>query len=130
MKNCFFLLLAIFLVSCNTPQVATSSTVEPVEFIVLQLNDVYEIAPLEGGKAGGLARVATVRQELLRENPNVISVLAGDFLSPSCMKASHKSNLRSFHRPSVSALSSLRISGLCLSLLGGNLFAGSHHYHV
>lgn len=83
MKNCFLLLLAIFLASCSTTQVANQTSSGPVEFIVLQLNDVYEIAPLEGGKAGGLARVATVRQELLRENPNVIAVLAGDFLSPS-----------------------------------------------
>lgn len=83
MKNCFLLLCFTFLASYSTAQEVTAKTGEPIEFIVLQLNDVYEIAPLEGGKAGGLARVATVRQELLRENPNVISVLAGDFLSPS-----------------------------------------------
>ncbi|MCB0610723.1 MAG: bifunctional metallophosphatase/5'-nucleotidase [Lewinellaceae bacterium] len=56
---------------------------EEVSFTILQLNDVYEIAPLEGGKAGGLARVATVKKELLAENPNTIAVIAGDFLSPS-----------------------------------------------
>lgn len=83
MKNCLLLLSFVLLAACNTPQVVTIVKADPVEFIVLQMNDVYEIAPLEGGKAGGLARVATVRQELLRENPNVISVLAGDFLSPS-----------------------------------------------
>lgn len=83
MKNCFLLLLVTLLAACNTTKVVTTSAGAPVEFIVLQLNDVYEIAPLEGGKAGGLARVATVRQDLLQENPNVISVLAGDFLSPS-----------------------------------------------
>jgi 5'-nucleotidase len=83
MKNYFILLSFVLLAACNTPQLVSTATAEPVEFIILQLNDVYEIAPLEAGKAGGLARVATVRQELLRENPNVISVLAGDFLSPS-----------------------------------------------
>ena len=83
MKHYLLLLSILLLTTCNTSRIATVATDEPVEFIVLQLNDVYEIAPLEGGKAGGLARVATVRQELLRENPNVISVLAGDFLSPS-----------------------------------------------
>ena len=56
---------------------------QPIDFILLQLNDVYEIAPLEGGNAGGLARVASVRKELLRENPNVVTIIAGDFLSPS-----------------------------------------------
>ncbi|MEM9526275.1 MAG: bifunctional metallophosphatase/5'-nucleotidase [Bacteroidota bacterium] len=83
-----FLSLFVFL-QCTAPKMAPAPAAAPnaaettVEFIILQLNDVYEIAPLEGGKAGGLARVATVRQELLRENPNVVTMLAGDFLSPS-----------------------------------------------
>lgn len=59
------------------------SNSEKIEFIILQLNDVYEIAPLESGKVGGMARVATVRKQLLTENPNVITILSGDFLSPS-----------------------------------------------
>lgn len=59
------------------------STNDKVDFIILQLNDVYEIAPLEGGKVGGMARVATVRKALLAENPSVITTLSGDFVSPS-----------------------------------------------
>ena len=47
------------------------------------MNDVYEIAPLDNGKTAGLARVATIRQQLIAENPNTISLLSGDFLSPS-----------------------------------------------
>ncbi|WP_170110471.1 bifunctional metallophosphatase/5'-nucleotidase [Flavilitoribacter nigricans] len=81
-----FVLLALGLGACQTPQPATSTTAakeDPIEFIILQLNDVYEIAPLEGGKFGGLARVATLKKQLLRENPNTIAVLSGDFLSPS-----------------------------------------------
>jgi 2',3'-cyclic-nucleotide 2'-phosphodiesterase (5'-nucleotidase family) len=74
-----FLAFAIFLSSCSVPRRA----LENVEFTIVQMNDVYEIAPLEGGKAGGLARVATVVRELEKENPNTIAVLAGDFLSPS-----------------------------------------------
>ncbi len=54
-----------------------------IEIIFLQLNDVYEIAPIENGKAGGLARVAHLRKQLLQENPNTVTVLAGDFLNPS-----------------------------------------------
>lgn len=54
-----------------------------LSFTILQLNDVYEIAPLDGGKVGGMARVATVRKDLLKNDPNVITVLAGDFVSPS-----------------------------------------------
>ena len=70
--------------ACNTTQ---TGLVDPkafnIEFTILQINDVYEISPLEGGKAGGLARVATVKKELLKENPNTIAAIAGDFLSPS-----------------------------------------------
>lgn len=56
-----------------------------VEVNILQINDVYEIGPVEGGKSGGLARVATLRKRLLAENPNTFTVLAGDFLSPSAL---------------------------------------------
>ena len=54
-------------------------------FTVLQLNDVYEIAPVQGGKYGGMARVETIRKELLKEDPNTFTVLAGDFLNPSLL---------------------------------------------
>lgn len=77
--------LLLFLSSaCNTAQQAVKAPLaSDIEFTILQVNDVYEISPLEGGKAGGLARLATVKKQLLRENPNTIAVLAGDFLSPS-----------------------------------------------
>lgn len=54
-------------------------------FNILQLNDVYEIAPIQGGEFGGMARVETVRKELLKETPNTMTVLAGDFLNPSLL---------------------------------------------
>lgn len=76
-----FALLLLF--GCTSPRQVASDPSQNIEFTILQMNDVYEIAPLEGGKAGGLARVATVKKQLLRENPNTIAVLSGDFLSPS-----------------------------------------------
>lgn len=69
----------LFQWACHLPK----SSSNQVDFIILQMNDVYEISPLEGGEVGGLARVATLKKELLKENPNTISVLSGDFLSPS-----------------------------------------------
>lgn len=74
-KSLSFFVLSFVLLSCQQNQT--------VDFIVLQMNDVYEIAPVEGGKAGGMARVATIRKQLLQENPNVITTLSGDFVSPS-----------------------------------------------
>ncbi|RYG35100.1 MAG: bifunctional metallophosphatase/5'-nucleotidase, partial [Chitinophagaceae bacterium] len=59
------------------------STEGKVAFNFIQINDVYEIAPLEGGKTGGMARVAYISKKLKSENPNSFLVMAGDFLSPS-----------------------------------------------
>ncbi|MCU0393942.1 MAG: bifunctional metallophosphatase/5'-nucleotidase [Thermoflexibacter sp.] len=53
------------------------------EVILLQINDVYEIAPLSNGTVGGLARVATLYKELKAKNPYTYMVHAGDFLNPS-----------------------------------------------
>lgn len=56
-----------------------------ISLTFLQINDVYEIAPLENGKVGGMARVATLKKRLKEKNPNTIALLAGDFLSPSLL---------------------------------------------
>ncbi|MCT7950698.1 bifunctional metallophosphatase/5'-nucleotidase [Ancylothrix sp. C2] len=61
------------------------ATAEPTNITLLQFNDVYEITPVSGGKAGGLARVATLRKQLLGQNPNTYTILAGDFFSPSAL---------------------------------------------
>ncbi|MCF6181804.1 bifunctional metallophosphatase/5'-nucleotidase [Lutibacter sp.] len=80
MKKISYILvgLALILTSC-----AKQNNI--VKFTFLQLNDVYEIAPLEGGKVGGMARVETLHQQLLKENPNTYLFLAGDFLNPSLL---------------------------------------------
>jgi 5'-nucleotidase / UDP-sugar diphosphatase len=77
-KTCSVILsgLSILLV---TPVLA-----EVVELNLLHLNDINEITPPQNENArGGLARVATLREQLLRENPNTFTLLAGDLLSPS-----------------------------------------------
>jgi 2',3'-cyclic-nucleotide 2'-phosphodiesterase (5'-nucleotidase family) len=56
-----------------------------IQWTILQLNDVYEMLPLNQQRKGGLARVASVRQLLLQENPQTFTILAGDFLSPSAL---------------------------------------------
>src|SRR5437016_5406036 len=48
---------------------------------LLQINDVYSTVPING--AGGLARVATLKQRLSANGHPVLMLLAGDFLSPS-----------------------------------------------
>lgn len=55
------------------------------KFTILQMNDVYEIGALEKGRVGGMDRVATLRSELLMEGNDLLTVHAGDFLSPSLL---------------------------------------------
>ncbi len=91
MKHLYSFFLWLLLVACSTPQPRLSTegrsdqASAPIDITILQLNDVYEISPLEGGTVGGLARVATLLEQLKSENPNTIAVMAGDFLSPSFM---------------------------------------------
>ncbi|MCG3121200.1 MAG: Mannosylglucosyl-3-phosphoglycerate phosphatase [bacterium] len=56
-----------------------------VKLTLLQINDVYEITPVSGGKEGGMARLATLRKQLVAQNPNTYMLLAGDLLSPSAL---------------------------------------------
>jgi 5'-nucleotidase len=56
-----------------------------IQWTILHLNDVYELLPLDEGRKGGLARVAHVRELLLKENSQTYTILAGDFLSPSAL---------------------------------------------
>ncbi|CAM1358554.1 2',3'-cyclic-nucleotide 2'-phosphodiesterase/5'-or 3'-nucleotidase, 5'-nucleotidase family [Tenacibaculum sediminilitoris] len=88
------LLVASFLINCSSQRnrITTQKTKHQSKkeagktyFNIIQLNDVYEIAPIQGGMYGGMARVETVHQNLLKENKNTMLVLAGDFLSPSLL---------------------------------------------
>ncbi|MCE9667806.1 bifunctional metallophosphatase/5'-nucleotidase [Myxococcus stipitatus] len=56
---------------------------KPVRLTFLHLADVYQVQPMAGGKAGGLARVATLRRQVLAEAPGALTLLGGDTLSPS-----------------------------------------------
>lgn len=56
---------------------------DAIHITLLQVNDVYEMAPISG--QGGLARVASLKKQLLKENPNTFAFLAGDLVSPSAI---------------------------------------------
>lgn len=82
-----FLLLAVLSSGCTTQQTITRTTADDgkITFKFVQLNDVYEIAPLSGGKYGGMARVAHVVDSLKQINENTYLFMAGDFLNPSLL---------------------------------------------
>jgi len=86
------ILPALLLFSCAAGPAVTREGLHPgqtgdgvVGLTILQMNDIYELTPVSGGREGGLARVATIRKELLAENPNTLTVLAGDLFSPSAL---------------------------------------------
>lgn len=92
MKKLLFAFLALLVLqACESRRQTTNSAImltadnhaQPIDFILLQLNDVYEISPMDKGRTAGMARVAALRKQLLAHNPNVITVLSGDYLSPS-----------------------------------------------
>ncbi|MAN58762.1 MAG: bifunctional metallophosphatase/5'-nucleotidase [Flavobacteriaceae bacterium] len=84
----FSIIVSALLVSCKIIQPVNPETIYgdgTMTFKFIQLNDVYEIAPLNGGQYGGLARVAHIRDSIARENPNTYLFMAGDFLNPSLL---------------------------------------------
>jgi 5'-nucleotidase/UDP-sugar diphosphatase len=90
--RCAVILPVLLVFSCAARPAVTRDGGNPgqpgdgvVEITILQMNDVYELTPVSGGKEGGLARVATIRKELLAENPHTLTMMAGDLFSPSAL---------------------------------------------
>jgi 2',3'-cyclic-nucleotide 2'-phosphodiesterase (5'-nucleotidase family) len=82
-----FLLFTGILFNCSHSRKALGTRTDDgkIRINFVQLNDIYEISPLDEGRSGGIARVAGLRRALTRENPLTYTLLAGDFLSPSAM---------------------------------------------
>ncbi len=81
---------------------------------ILQLNDVYSAVPVDGPEgAGGLARVATLKQRLAEAGRTPLLVLAGDFLSPSVASSIFKGE---------QMVAALNAAGLDLATLGNHEF--------
>ncbi|CAF1020381.1 unnamed protein product [Rotaria sordida] len=80
-----------------------------IQWTFLQLNDVYEMLPLDHGRKGGLARVAHVRELLLEENSQTYTILSGDFLSPSALSQSKVNGTTLNGRHMVASMNTLGI---------------------
>jgi 2',3'-cyclic-nucleotide 2'-phosphodiesterase (5'-nucleotidase family) len=83
------------------------------------MNDVYEITPLEGGKVGGMARVATLRKQLLKKNNNLLTVHAGDFLNPSLIGTIKQNGKRISGRQMIEVMN---VTGVDLATFGNHEF--------
>ncbi|MCK6562204.1 bifunctional metallophosphatase/5'-nucleotidase [candidate division KSB1 bacterium] len=86
---------------------------------LLQINDLYELTPVSGGKEGGMARLATLRRQLQAENPNTYMILAGDLLSPSALGTAVVDGERLAGRQMVAVLNAI---GLDYSTFGNHEF--------
>jgi 5'-nucleotidase len=78
---------------------------------ILQLNDVYSTVPIDG--MGGLARVATLKQNLIAAGRTPLLILAGDFLSPSVASSIFKGE---------QMVAALNAAGLDIATLGNHEF--------
>ena len=86
---------------------------------ILHFNDVYEITPVQAGHVGGLARLATVRARLKARHPGLLTVLAGDYLSPSALGTAKVNGERLAGRQMVAVLN---VVGLDWATLGNHEF--------
>jgi 5'-nucleotidase / UDP-sugar diphosphatase len=95
------------------------SPVPARQVTILHFNDVYEITPVEGGKSGGLARVATIRERLLKNSTPLLTLLGGDYYSPSAMGLAQIDGTRLAGRQMVEILNAV---GLDWAVLGNHEF--------
>jgi len=61
-----------------------------VKVTLLQVNDVYQFAPVDQGAKGGLGRVLTLKKSIQQQNPNTLFLMAGDTISPSVESITYK----------------------------------------
>ena len=57
---------------------------------LLQVNDVYQFAPVDRGTRGGIGRVLTLKKQIQKESPNTLFLFSGDTISPSVESITYK----------------------------------------
>jgi len=86
---------------------------------IAHFNDVYEIGAVEGGKSGGLARVATTIAQLKRTNAPLLVTLGGDYVSPSALGTARVNGEALAGKQMVDVLNA---TGLQVATLGNHEF--------
>ncbi|MBD0286205.1 MAG: 5'-nucleotidase C-terminal domain-containing protein [Flavisolibacter sp.] len=114
-----FFTVAFQLVACTSVRRAATKDDGRIDFVFVQVNDVYEIAPLAGGQEGGMARVATVKQQYQKTNPNTFLVMAGDFVSPSVYNSLQYEGKRIRGRQMIEAMNA---AGMDIAVFGNHEF--------
>lgn len=57
---------------------------------LLQVNDVYQFAPVDRGTRGGIGRVLTLKKQIQEESPHTLFLFSGDTISPSVESITYK----------------------------------------
>jgi 2',3'-cyclic-nucleotide 2'-phosphodiesterase (5'-nucleotidase family) len=81
---CVLLVVILGVGGCSALR-RSSATPDLVKLTFLQLNDIYTLDPVDDGRRGGMARLASLVKEIRSKNPNTLFALGGDFLSPSIL---------------------------------------------
>lgn len=118
----YFLFFLLFLISCTSKKNIVNYPNDDglIEIVFLHVNDVYEIAPLPGDDKGGMARVATLKKQLLAKNKNTLAILPGDFVSPSVigtLKDENGNKIKGAHMVDV-----MNVTGIDLVTFGNHEF--------
>jgi 2',3'-cyclic-nucleotide 2'-phosphodiesterase (5'-nucleotidase family) len=119
MKQIVILGFYSFILLFTTKSFSQNTDDGKISVNLLQLNDVYEISPLNNGTEGGLARVARIRKKLADENPNTYTVLCGDFLFPSALGTIKYEGTPMYGRQMVDVLNT---AGIDLVVFGNHEF--------
>lgn len=82
--------LLIFVLAVAVTSSAQQKPDCTVRVTLLQVNDVYQFAPVDQGARGGIARVLTLKEEIQKQSPNILFLLAGDTISPSVESITYK----------------------------------------
>lgn len=107
-------MLALAVILCAAVEVVAQTAAQRgVRVTLLQVNDVYQLSPVDRGARGGLARVAALRRKILAESPHTLLLLAGDTLSPSVASNVFKGQ---------QMIAAWNAAGLDLAVLGNHEF--------
>ncbi|MEA2176020.1 MAG: 5-nucleotidase / UDP-sugar diphosphatase [Blastocatellia bacterium] len=82
--------IVLMLVLCAACMAQATPDECNVRLTILQVNDVYQFAPVDRGARGGLARVSTLRKKILQESPHTLLLMSGDTISPSVESITYK----------------------------------------
>jgi len=101
----------VSLLTAGTPAQRDNPLRENAPLTILQINDVYSTTPVDG--MGGLARIATLKQQVKAQGRTPLLMIAGDFLSSSVESTVFKGE---------QMVAALNAAGLDLATLGNHEF--------